>query len=65
VIPVLTDDSPDSLAARLSPMEHRLVVATVEFFTRNLVECSEGFITVDGENLTKPLRLQADDALNI
>ena len=65
VIPVLTDDGPDSLAARLSPMEHRLVVATVEFFARNLVECREGFITVDGENLTKPLRLQADDTLNI
>ncbi len=65
VIPVLADDDPDSLAARLSPMEHRLVVATIEFFARNLVECSDGSIVVDGENLTKPLLLQASESLSV
>lgn len=62
-IPVQSDDSPDSLAARLSPMEHRLLVATVEFFTRHGVECSAEAVLVDGEKLTRPLRLQADDQL--
>jgi phosphoribosylglycinamide formyltransferase-1 len=65
LIPVLEDDDPESLAARLSPMEHRLLVATVEFFAQHLVECSDGNIMVDGEQLAKPLRLQTGDTLNV
>ena len=34
-IPVLDDDDAGSLAARLAPMEHRLIVSTVELFTRH------------------------------
>jgi len=63
VIPILEDDDASSLAARLGPMEHRLVVATVEFFTRHKVECSNGAVIVDGETIAKPLQLQADDQL--
>jgi phosphoribosylglycinamide formyltransferase-1 len=62
-IPIHADDDPDSLAARLSPMEHRLIVATVEFFARHRVECSDGAIIVDGENLAGPLKLQTDGRL--
>jgi phosphoribosylglycinamide formyltransferase-1 len=64
VIPILPDDDADSLAARLGPMEHRLVVATVEFFTRHRVECSDGYVKVDGNRLAGPLQLEADDRLS-
>jgi phosphoribosylglycinamide formyltransferase-1 len=62
-IPIEADDDPDSLAARLSPMEHRLVVATIEFFAGHRVECNIGSIMVDGEKLTGPLQLQTDGRL--
>ena len=48
-IAVADGDSPESLAARLSPQEHRLVVATVEHFARHRVECSNGRVLVDGD----------------
>lgn len=63
VIPVLAGDDAASLAARLGPMEHRLVVATVELFATRRVECGDGDVFVDGERLACPLRLQADDRL--
>jgi len=63
VIPIEPDDDPGNLAERLSPMEHRLVVATVEFFAGHRVKCNEGMILVDGENLNGPLQLQADGRL--
>lgn len=63
VIPVLAGDDAASLAARLGPMEHRLIVATVELFARRRVECSDGTVLLDGKPLAKPLRLQADDRL--
>ena len=59
-VPVLEDDAADSLAARLSPMEHRLVVATVEFFATHRVECSNGLVKADGEALSRPLQLTGD-----
>ena len=62
-IPIEADDDPDSLAARLSPMEHRLVVATVEFFAGHRVECRDGAVIVDGNTLAGPLQLQADEQL--
>jgi phosphoribosylglycinamide formyltransferase-1 len=64
VIPIQPDDSPDSLAARLSPMEHKLLVATVEFFAGHSVECLEGAVLVDGQELSRPLQLGADGQLN-
>jgi len=63
VIPIEAGEYPDSLATKLSPMEHLLLVATVEFFAGHRVECSEGDILVDGEKLTGPLQLQADGRL--
>lgn len=65
VIPVLENDDAESLAKRLAPMEHRLVVATVEFFGKHRVECCEGRVIVDGERLAKPLQLQADGHLGV
>lgn len=63
VIPVQAGDDAASLAARLGPMEHRLIVATVELFARHRVKCSDGYVFVDDKKLESPLRLQSDDRL--
>jgi phosphoribosylglycinamide formyltransferase-1 len=63
VIPILADDNASSLAGRLSPMEHRLVVATVELFARHRVECSDGAVYLDGTRLDRPLQLRDDGSL--
>jgi hypothetical protein len=44
-------------------MEHRLIVATVEFFARHRVECSNGLVKADGEALTRPLQLMGDELI--
>ena len=64
VIPIEAGDSPQSLAARLSPREHDLVVATVELFSRHRVECSEGSVFVDDNKCSAPLILQTDNQLH-
>jgi len=63
VIPILEHDDAASLASRLAPMEHRLVVATVELFTAHRVASSDGRVSVDGGLLDRPLRLQPDGRL--
>lgn len=63
VIPILEQDDADSLAARLGPREHELVVATIEFFTRHDVECGESGIKVDGRAIEQPLLLQGNGQL--
>jgi phosphoribosylglycinamide formyltransferase-1 len=65
VIPVRQGDDAAGLAARLAPMEHRLVVATVELFTTHRVESSDGQVYVDETMLERPLRLQADGRLDV
>ena len=62
-IPVLPGDDPESLARRLGPVEHRLVVATVELFTRRKVEVSPDGVWVDGELSAGPMMLNEDDQL--
>jgi len=64
VIPIMEDDDKTSLASRLAPMEHRLVVATVELFASHRVESSDGRVFVDDRMLERPLRLQADGRLD-
>ena len=64
VIPIEAGDCPQSLAARLSPREHDLVVATVELFSRHRVECSEGSVFVDEKRCSAPLKLESDNQLH-
>lgn len=63
VIPVREGDDAASLAQRLAPMEHRLIVAAVELLASGRVECSDEFVYLDGKKLEQPLRLQSDDRL--
>ena len=63
-IPILTGDDKHSLAARLSPMEHRLLVSTVELFTEYDVEYREDAIFIDEERLDNILQLQPDESLS-
>jgi phosphoribosylglycinamide formyltransferase-1 len=63
IIPILPEDDANSLAARLGPREHELVVSSVEFFTHHRVECDDGSIKVDGIPVEKPYLLHADGGL--
>ena len=63
VLPVLVSDTPESLAARLLPLEHRLLVATTR-----LIACGE--IALDGNRVARngvplPAPLRLDDAGNL
>jgi phosphoribosylglycinamide formyltransferase-1 len=62
-IPILAGDNKHKLAARLAPMEHRLLVSTIEFFTQHRVESGNAGVLVDESRLSRPLLLQADDNL--
>ena len=59
-IPILAGDDKHKLAARLAPMEHRLLVSTIEFFTQHRVESGNTGVLVDESRLSRPLLLQAD-----
>ena len=59
-IPILADDDAASLAARLGPMEHKLVVATVELFCSRKVHYDQGKVLHLGQVIEKPLRLNND-----
>lgn len=59
-IPVLADDDAASLAARLGPLEHKLVVATVELFCRRKVHYEQGAVFYQGQAIDQPLQLRHD-----
>ena len=63
-VPVLANDDKDSLAARLAPMEHRLLVSTIELFSRHDVECRDSSVLCDGNKLNNIFILQQDDTLS-
>lgn len=53
-------DTEQSLAARLGPVEHRLLVAVMELFTRRRVRLQHGDVHLDGNPLARPLELTGD-----
>lgn len=57
------DDTAESLAQRLIPREHALLLATVELFTRKRVEWQTRGIKVDQQWLNHPLQLDRDNCL--
>jgi phosphoribosylglycinamide formyltransferase-1 len=62
-VDVEAGDTPESLAARLLPFEHRLMVASVELVARRRVYLTTLGIAVDGRPLDAPLELHPDDRL--
>jgi len=59
-IPVLADDDAASLASRLGPLEHKLVVATVELFCQRKVHYENGKVIHQGRAIKEPLLLKHD-----
>ncbi len=56
-LPILPDDTPESLATRLLPLEHRLLVAAVRLFAERRVRLDGDQIAVDGQMIGEPLKL--------
>ena len=57
-IPVLPGDDATSLAATLGPLEHKLVVATVELFCKRQVHYEQGAVSHRGQVIEQPLQLK-------
>ena len=62
-MPIQQGDTPDSLGARLLPLEHRLLVASVAFLLRHRVELLRGCIWLEGIPMSEPLQLDEGLAL--
>lgn len=59
-MPVLAADTAASLAERLAPHEHRLLLAVIALFSTDSVSVSGNDIKVKQNTLTKPLLLDQD-----
>lgn len=62
-LPVRADDTPELLARRLLPREHRLLVACVTLMAAGKLVLGDDAILCDGSRLDQPLRLQPDGSL--
>lgn len=62
-IAVRTDDTPEALAERLLPREHKLLVASVRALAQGRVRLQDGRVELDGTPLTAPLQLASDGEL--
>jgi phosphoribosylglycinamide formyltransferase 1 len=54
-IPVVAGDTPETLAARLLPAEHRLLIASIALFAAHRVQHANGRVTIDGMEQEVPL----------
>ncbi len=64
-IPIEAGDDAASLSARLGPLEHKLVVATLELFCRRRLRLEGDTVLFDGNPLEQPLQLDSDGRLHI
>ena len=60
VMPVQPGDSPDRLAERLLPLEHRLLPATMALLLSEPVELRDESISIQNQALQRPLELGTD-----
>ena len=56
-IPVRPDDTPQTLAARIKPLEHRLYPLVIRWFAQGRLRLRDGEIIFDGKPLSAPLDL--------
>ena len=61
-VPVLSDDSEDTLAQRVHRAEHRLYPTVIEWYASGRLRSSGGVVTLDGTALREPVRLEYPDA---
>lgn len=59
-IPILPDDDAASLSARLGPLEHQLLVATVRLFCSREIHYEQGTVLYRGQIIEQPLQLKHD-----
>jgi len=59
-IPIFPNDDAAALSARLGPLEHKLVVATVELFCKRKVHYEQGMVYHQGQVLEQPLHMKHD-----
>jgi phosphoribosylglycinamide formyltransferase-1 len=62
-MPMLPGDTPEALARRLLPLEHRLLVASVDLIARGHIGLGSSGVELDGVPLAVPLKLQDDGNL--
>ena len=62
-VDVQAGDTPETLAARLLPHEHRLLVACVRALASRELRWSDSGIQFGGSRLPRPLMLAADGSL--
>lgn len=60
MLPIEAGDDEHSLAARLLPLEHQLLPAVVALIAEDRLALGEHGVTLDGEPLRKPLRMQGE-----
>ncbi|PPU40331.1 phosphoribosylglycinamide formyltransferase [Xanthomonas arboricola] len=60
-VPVLPDDSPEQLAARVLAREHPLLLATLDLLASGRVDVRGDGVHIDGQCLFTPLRLESAD----
>jgi len=59
-LPVVPGDTPESLAARLRPMEQALLVATLELIAGGRLALGPNGVEFDGRLLSDPLQMDTD-----
>ena len=64
-LPVLPGDNPQTLAQRLLPLEHRLLVAVLRLATTGRLAERDGMAHCDGQPLFTPLRLDSAAGLTL
>lgn len=57
ILAIQPDDTPETLAARLLPQEHRLLVQTVRWIADGRLALSPDAVLFDGQRLSVPLRV--------
>ncbi len=59
-ISVLADDDANSLATRLGPLEHKLMVATIDLFCQKKIYQQQEKVFFQGQQIQQPLQLKHD-----
>ena len=62
-VPVLPDDSAESLARRVLAVEHPLLLASVQLLVAGRLAEQDGMVQFDGQSLFSPLRLDSAGTL--